>query len=378
MTTVLFIDDDGFMLRALRRLAQRLRPDWIYITTEDAANWQQALDPNNPPDLVVCDYLMPIINGDKVLVEVMNTYPTAIRAMLTGDTTVEVIKGLGDEAHFILAKPFNDEDFKRLFICVERLKEMKLDETMRVMLSDVSLLLPLPQSVKRVRFALKNESVSAEALAETVSSEPIVVAKVLQLANSAFMGFSRTTWSLEEAIKRLGTDLLLVLLTSIGVASYSEEFVEVKQHKAITEKALKTALLSKELSSAAMLPNEQAELAFSTALLSSIGHLVVAHPSWQHRFGGPFNHINEDSLANTINVYILTLWGYPEDVCHTMSLLYQDYQENSQEYPSALIVRAAQMSIENHNRIPEEWVLSLPSSPIQKTLLTLVNKPVAP
>ncbi len=59
MVTVLFIDDDSFMLRALRRLAQRLRPDWDFITTDDASNWQQAIEANNPPTLVVCDYLMP-------------------------------------------------------------------------------------------------------------------------------------------------------------------------------------------------------------------------------------------------------------------------------------------------------------------------------
>ena len=102
MVTVLFIDDDDFMLRALRRLAQRLRPDWNFITVDDGSSWQHEIDATRPPHLVVCDYLMPKMNGDKVLAEVMNAYPTSIRAMLTGDATIEVIKGLGDESHFIV------------------------------------------------------------------------------------------------------------------------------------------------------------------------------------------------------------------------------------------------------------------------------------
>ncbi|MGB2265071.1 MAG: hypothetical protein ACPH3C_07780, partial [Glaciecola sp.] len=69
MVTVLFIDDDSFMLRALRRLAQRFRPDWNFITTDDASNWQQVLQPDESPALIVCDYLMPNVNGDKVLID---------------------------------------------------------------------------------------------------------------------------------------------------------------------------------------------------------------------------------------------------------------------------------------------------------------------
>lgn len=371
MVTVLFIDDDSFMLRALRRLAQRFRPDWNFITTDDASNWQQVLQPDESPALIVCDYLMPNVNGDKVLIDVMNTYPTAIRALLTGDTTAEVVKGLGDEAHFIIAKPFNDEDLKRLFLCVERVEKMDVDEKMRKMLGNVSLLMPLPQAVKRVRLALQSEKASADTLAEEVASEPIAAAKVLQLANSAFMGFSRTTWSLEEAIKRLGTDLLLVLLTSIGVASYSEAFVEAKKHKAITEKALNTALLSKELSSAITLSTEESELAFSTALLSGIGHLVLAHPSWQARFGQSFDHFDQNSLANIINVYVLTLWGYPDDFCNAMSELNQSDHEDC---ASTLLVKVAQAAIDNNNRIPREYVIGLPPSPMRDALLALTDK----
>jgi len=378
MVTVLFIDDDSFMLRALRRLAHRLRPDWDFITTDDASNWQQAIEANNPPTLVVCDYLMPKMNGDKVLTEVMNVYPTSVRTMLTGDATIEVIKGLGDESHFIIAKPFNDEDFERLFSCVERLNAMEINEKMRMMLSDASLLLPLPHSVKLVRLALQNDSASAETLADVVSSELIVAAKILQLANSAFMGFSRTTWSLEESIKRLGTDLLLVLLTSIGVGSYSEKFVEAKQHQVITEKALHTALLSKELSAAAMLSPEESDLAFSTALLSGIGQLVFAHPSWQQRLGQPFGHLNQNSIVNTINVYLLTLWGYPEDLCKIIKCLLQSHDDNRKEYPSAVIVKASEAAIDNDNRIPRDWVIGLPPSPIRESLLALSDKQLSP
>lgn len=378
MVTVLFIDDDDFMLRALRRLAQRLRPDWNFITVDDGSSWQHEIDATRPPDLVVCDYLMPKMNGDKVLAEVMNTYPTSIRAMLTGDATIEVIKGLGDESHFIIAKPFNDEDFKRLFSCVERLKEMKIDEKMRMMLGDASLLLPLPHSVKRVRMALENDQTTAETLAETVSSDPFVAAKILQLANSAFMGFNRTTWSLEESIKRLGTDLLLVVLTSIGVGKYSETFVEANQHKAITEKTLQTALLSKELGAVVKLSSEESDLAFSSALLSGIGELVVAHPSWEKRFGEPFSHIDRKSIVNNINIYLLTLWGYPEDVCNVIKFFLQRQADNHKESPSAVIVLAAQVAIDNNNRIPRDWVTELPPSQIRELLLPLSDKQLSP
>lgn len=69
MFNVLFVDDDSFMLRALLRLAKRLRPEWQFWTEEDGLNWAKSIPHNVNIDLIVCDYLMPDINGDSVLIE---------------------------------------------------------------------------------------------------------------------------------------------------------------------------------------------------------------------------------------------------------------------------------------------------------------------
>ncbi|MFB2815649.1 hypothetical protein ACE014_17545 [Shewanella xiamenensis] len=82
MFNVLFVDDDSFMLRALLRLAKRLRPDWQFWTEEDGLNWAKSIANDVNVDLIICDYLMPDVNGDRVLVEVSKHYPQAIRAYL--------------------------------------------------------------------------------------------------------------------------------------------------------------------------------------------------------------------------------------------------------------------------------------------------------
>ena len=58
----------------------------------------------------------------------------------------------------------------------------------------------LPAIALRILNAVKDENSSFDALAKVVTSDPMIAAKVLKVANSAFYGLTREVSSIKQAI----------------------------------------------------------------------------------------------------------------------------------------------------------------------------------
>ncbi len=367
MFSVLFIDDDDFMLRALLRLARRLRPNWEFYSCQDATVWSNAVAANVKIDLVVCDYLMPQIHGDKVLAEVALLQPEAIRTLLTGDTTENVICDSGKIAHFVLSKPFNEGDFLQLFTCVELVHALPVSANTRAMLGSSALLLPLPDIVRKLKTLLHDEHCNAMDIVELVQHEPLIVAKLIQLANSSYMGFSRATLSLEEAIKRLGIKLTDAVITSIAMEHASEAMLEHELHRKINDAAYNVANQSQQLCALLNCNQDVKDELFVAALLSVIGQLITSTQQWQQKFAADYTSWSELTLRSVVSAYMLTLWGYNEKLVQAVLLSSApDFSYTDDNLP--LLLYLARQRAENNGRLPQSTVSALPDELIRQKL----------
>lgn len=315
---VVFIDDDTFMLKALLRSAKRLRGDWQYSTFDTPSGWQSLLSESIYPDLVICDYLMPDKNGDVVLQELSEVFPCAVRVLLTGDTTEDVVGLASKHAHFVLGKPFSEQDFTKVFQCVERLADLPLDESTRSMLGEGALLIPLPAMVSQIQRHLQSDNYEPHQLADLIAHEPVIAARLLQMANSAFLGFSRQTLSLEEALRRLGLRLIVTIVTAIAIENALGKRIKKECQVEISEKSYQRAVAAKGISELAGFNLELQEQAFAGALLSGIGELVMATDIWQEKFSSREQSYHTGRLSAAMSTYMLTLWGYPESLCEAV------------------------------------------------------------
>lgn len=109
MTTILLVDDETNILRALKRALKR--EDWNVITYDNPA---QALEELalTPIDLVLSDYRMPQMTGVEFLSDFKAMQPDAIRLILSGQADLQ---GLLDainaaEVYRFILKPWNDTD----------------------------------------------------------------------------------------------------------------------------------------------------------------------------------------------------------------------------------------------------------------------------
>jgi HD-like signal output (HDOD) protein len=317
---VLFIDDDSFMLKALLRAALRLRPDWQYYLCEDAQHWPSTLPSGVVPDLVISDFLMPDINGDVVLSQVMAVYPQSVRVLMTGDTTEEVVSSVSVQAHFVLGKPFSEHDLQDLCSCIDRLRMLHLPDDLRRKLGTGDNLPVLPAVIRQLRQALTAAEPDLTQIVDLIAHEPVIAARLMQLANSAFLGYSRSTHSLSEALMRLGLRLVEAIVTLMAVEQSAGSQQQGSEHRQLSERAFRLAATVRQLAQATLLPAEQQDLLYVSALLSALGPLSKLQ---LHAGGGPvvpatINGIASDSV---MTVYLLTLWGYPAELCELELLM---------------------------------------------------------
>jgi CheY-like chemotaxis protein len=107
--TILCVDDEENILRALRRLLRK--ESYRLLTAGNAAEGLKILE-NENPWVIISDQRMPEMDGVTFLKKVRETHPDVIRITLTGYTDVETIKEAVNQGHIFkfLLKPWNDEN----------------------------------------------------------------------------------------------------------------------------------------------------------------------------------------------------------------------------------------------------------------------------
>jgi len=278
--TAYIVDDDEFIVRALQRTLKRLVPHWqIHYFVDPSALIAQL--PNiTDAQLVISDRMMPVVQGEAVLGAVKQYLPAAIRVLLTADTSAEVVVQDCSLIHHFLAKPFTDADFVRVFQCAERLATLPMEQKTRKTLGSMSELPILPAHFYQLQQLCQDPSSELNQLGLVVGRDPVLVGRILQLANSPFMGYSRATNAIDEALLRLGFDLVLGLAANLYSHQQMADRVTEQVHQQILTQAWQQATIAKVLARQSELSPKLQDLIFMGALLCALGQLVlVAQPN---------------------------------------------------------------------------------------------------
>lgn len=310
---VLLIDDDELILRALKRTLSRLLPHWAVETMQDAHQLTERLSKGPAPDVVMTDRLMPGIQGEQVLQQVQQLCPLALRCILTADNSADLLIQDSALIHFFLAKPFTDEQLLQVFSCAERLQALNFSPAERAYLGRLCVLPVLPPLYQKIEAMLNKAEFQLKDIAELICHDPVVSSRLLQLANSAFLGFSRPTISLTEAISRLGLDLMKSIVLALKSSLAYQSHISAGQHQRITEQAFHQACLARNLCKQAGLGNDIQDSAFLVSLFDCLGWMA--------------EHLQQPSMADEdschfsmISAYLLTLWGFDQSIVQAVIL----------------------------------------------------------
>jgi CheY-like chemotaxis protein len=165
-------------------------------------------------DVVVTDMRMPGLDGVQLLTETIRLSPSTVRIVLSGQTDRSQAVRAAGVAHQFIVKPSSSETVQAVIDRVCQQRDLLPEAPLRAAAGALRAV-PVPAlRLEALREALRAAETNHAVLARIVEADPGLLAKLLQLVNSAFFGAPRDVADVETALRLLGPALLRELLDS--------------------------------------------------------------------------------------------------------------------------------------------------------------------
>lgn len=267
------------------------------------------VEPGMPSfDVFVCGLRPGPIGGPELLARVGALYPQAVRILLLDESPdeagLDIAQGL-DGAHRVLGRPLDPQELVAAVESVVDLRELLDNEQLKRVLGRINSLPPPPRLYLQLTRLLRDPDANNNAIAQALSQDPAIAAKVLRLCNSAYFSGGREIGDMRAAVVRLGHQALLRMVLTIE-AFGGPQTGNSKQREQMQDRALRASNLARKL-----LPGPSAELAATASLLAEVGRLLPGVSSGEAGEDGP-------DYAEA-GAYLMGLWGLPMPIVEAVA-----------------------------------------------------------
>lgn len=137
-------------------------------------------------------------------------------------------------------------------------------------------LVPLPQAYIRIREIVEDPGASLRAISEVVTSDPALTARVLRLANSAYLALVSRIDTIDHAVRILGLSQVHdIALATSAVGSMSRLKTDLFDIYDFWRTSVYTAVCARHLAAECGIQSPQRM--FIAGLMHNIGNLIIAH-----------------------------------------------------------------------------------------------------
>lgn len=185
-----------------------------------------------------------------------------------------------------------------------------------------------PEVVRRLQVALLSETTTIKDIVGIIGSEPVLSARLMQMANSAALNPSGTSVaSLNNAVSRLGFNLVRTVATAFALRQLSrnESLGSIRPDlEAVWRSSNEVAAICYAVAKRAF--GRQPDEAMMAGLLHSIGRLYIimhAHQADPTLREDPDFAQMVDQWQPVVGKAILESWGLPSRICEAVEN--QDY-----------------------------------------------------
>jgi len=273
---VLFVDDDPNILRGLRRMLRSMQSQW---TMDFVPSGQEALEllAQRPVDVLLSDMRMPRMDGATLLHEVRRRHPGVIRIILSGHSDSNLILHSLGATHQFLVKPCDPD---RLKVTIERalaLKRHALSPALRQTVTRLDTLPVTPADHQELVQAIIAPDVSLQRIAQIVSREVGMTAKIMQLVNSSFFGIAHRVGTAAHAVALLGHDVIRTLV--LGTQVFSRDYLDASPEfdaAGFRRHSQQVAALASRLAGQMGCDQHLIDLCYLSGMLHDVGRLLLA------------------------------------------------------------------------------------------------------
>ena len=325
---ILFVDDEPRISEGIERMFFHLADEWDITCVNSGPAALQELE-DNPYEVIVSDMRMPEMAGATLLSAVQKRAPEVVRIILSGQANLEETMRAVPLAHQYLAKPCRPEVLEEVIERACHLRGLLNQEAVRRAMGQISQIPSVPRLYMQLSRVLEEPDTSVDDVADIVSQDPAMSAKLLQMVNSAFFGRAQVISGVRPAVARLGFQLVkdLVLLVEVFRAPKTSEKIEGFSVEKQQQHALRAAFLAKKV-----IPDRQeSEAAFTAAILHDIGKLIMAAElpdklaaalAMSHAESIPLHEAEQQIMGAShaeVGAYVLGLWNLPHAVVEAVA-----------------------------------------------------------
>lgn len=339
---VMFVDDEPMVLKGMKR--SLFNTGWDILLADSG---QQALDIlcDTNVDVVISDMQMPGMNGAELLEKISELYPSTVRVALSGHTDKEMAAKASFVAHQWFSKPCSPDEIKTAVKRIETIQQSLPNQKIKEIVGKIKVLPTAPKLFFRIK-KLFDAGVDMSVIANVIGEDPALTAKILQISNSSFFMLSTKVQKIEDAITRLGADVVSCVVAMAEIYSNTMKIPGYSIEKE-QKHSMSTALLGVSFA-----PREAKEEAMLVGLLHDIGMyiLFILAPNSVETYlqkwkKGEDNSALERELFGADHTqlagYLLHLWNFPYHLIESILLHHQPVKLMESKFGAAASIYVA-------------------------------------
>lgn len=236
-------------------------------------------------------------------------------------------------------------------------------ETLKTAVESDQLVLPtLPEVALKIREAVESDNTSAQQIAETLTQDASLSARLIQVANSPLYRTRNPIDDLQQAVTRLGIRLVRDLVISLAMKQIFQATSDVLDHhfRNSWNAAVEVAAICRML--ATTIPGIQPEQALLAGLIHNIGSLPILVMAEDD------DELFQDSesldeiiweLQGPVGELILKTWNFP---AHMIEVVKECNNFNYKHDGDSHLVDVVQVALLqgghiNEKHMPQDWGL---------------------
>ena len=315
----LIVEPDTAARAATKRLLQRLCPHWQLELCADAVSaTQYLLQQPVAPQLMLTDRLDASLRGEELLEFCASHSPATIRVLMSAENDDAVMLAAVQSAQMLLGKPFTEHDLLAVFQRAEQIIEGPFSEHARYQLGTLQAL-PIQRRQYQQILALLDDSESSQReLARALEREAPLAGRLIQMANSAYLGFRRQTLDLQEVVSRLGREMIKAIMQAFLLNQQYQGKIRPELHQKLQDYAVALASVSFQLARSQCRDDATlAEKAYVAGLMQALGPLALLATQPMATQQLTQEDMFQDGVADhcILTGYLMTLWGFSADIC---------------------------------------------------------------
>jgi len=232
-------------------------------------------------------------------------------------------------AHQFLSKPCDLGELSSRLNQAFAMRDLLSNEALKTVISRMRSIPSLPALYDESTAAVRSENSSLAQIAKIISKDVGMAAKILQLANSAFLGASGRVSSLPQALTLIGNETVRTLALSVHVFSQFDGNSKVSANlPALWDHSVAVSTLAQRIANSEGCPKAVLEECFTAGLLHDLGKVVLLAElpqdylkictTPQKGSSDPERELLGCTHAE-VGAYLMSIWGLPFPLVHAVA-----------------------------------------------------------